>query len=238
MAATFIPALVIKHNNDVYMNTDTLTAGVTMSIPTPGAGGVIDGDFWAEPITDDVVSGFNYIPCAPTDTVAPTSQSFHVFRLVSRFGNDSWYVRGKTTGVDNGSPASVGYIQASQDAECCADVPRVLPTDIPVLAPCQTMCEFDTDSKYFGEFGLPVLTGNLRYYPYGYFNGTLLTAASATGYATKDTLLSFLNSGTWGAIGTWTYATGTGANSLKVTLAGGDGSDVACISIITVNPSA
>lgn len=238
MASTFIPALVIKHNNDVYQDTDNLTAGTIMDIPTPGAGGVIDGDFWAVPITDNVISGFNYIPTSPTSTDAPTAQSFHVFRLVSRLGNDSWYVRGTTTAADGGSPASCGYIQAAADAECCSETPCSLPTDIPVIVPCQVMCEWDANNKYFGEFGLPELTGNLRYYPVGYFNDVLLTAGDATGYATKDTLLSFLNSGAWGAIGTWTYGTGTGANSLKVTQASGAGTDVICVQIITVNPSA
>lgn len=237
MAATFIPALVIKHNNDVYMDASTLTTGVIADIPTPGAGGVIDGDFWAEPITDSVLSGFNFIPCEPTDTTVPTSASFHAFRLVSRFGNDSWYVRGKTTGTDNGSPATYGYIQASADAECCSATPRVLPTDIPFVAPCQTMCQWNANSKYFAIFALPTLTGNLRYYPAGTFNGTQLTAASATGYATAATLLTFLNSGTWANVGTWSYAD-VGNTILQVVESAGAGTDVLCAVIITVNPSA
>lgn len=236
MAATFIPALVIKHNNEVFMNTDTLTAGVTMSIPTPGAGGVIDGDYWAEPITDNVVSGFNFIPCAPTDTDAPTSQSFHVFRLISRFGNDSWYVRGKTTGTDNGSPATYGYIQVAQDAECCSDTPRLLPTDTPFIAPCQTMCEFDADGKYFAIFALPILTSNYRYYPAATFNGVQLTAGTSTGYATKSDLLTFLTTN-WSSVGTWAYAD-TDQTILKVTQTAGSGTDVICGIFITVNPSA
>jgi len=239
MAASFISALVIKHNLDVYMNTDSLTAGVTQPIPTIGAGGVPDGDFWAVPITDGIVDGFNFIPLdANNQNTPPTAQSFRVFRLVERLGNDSWYVRGTTTAATSGSPSSCGYIQASNDAECCAASPCELPTDIPVFAACQTMCEWDSNSKYFAEFGLPVLTGNLRYYPVGYFNNVLLTAGSATGYTTKDTLLTFLNSGTWGAIGTWTYGTGTGANSLKVTQTDGPGTDVVCARVTTVNPSA
>lgn len=237
MAATFIPALVIKHNNDVYMNTDTLTAGTIMDIPTPGGGGFPEGDYWAEPITDGVVSGYNFIPCAPTDTIAPTSQSFHVFRLANRFGYDSWYVRGKTTGTDDGSPASHGYIEAAADAECCSATPRVLPTDTPVIAPCQTLCEFDTNGKYFGIYPLPTIVSNYRYFPYGYYNGTLLTAGTATGYATPAALLTFLNSGTWGAIGTWAYAD-AGQTTLKVTQSAGIGTDELCIAVITVNPSA
>ncbi len=238
MGATSIPALVIKHNNDVFENTDTLTAGVIMDIPTQGAGAIVDGDFWAVPITDGVVSGFNFIPTSAVDTNAPTSQSFHVFRLASRFGNDSWYVRGTTTSAASGSPSECGYIQAAADAECCSATPCSLPTDIPVLAPCQTMCEFDSNGKYFAQFALPTLTGNLRYFPYGYFNGTLGDAGSATGYVSPTTLLSFLNSGSWGAIGTWTYADSPTNTILKVTQSAGAGSDTICLVVTTVNPSA
>lgn len=238
MAATFISALVIKHNNDVYLNTTTLAVGTIMPIPTPGAGAVVDGDFWAVPINDNVVAGFNYIPCAATDTTPPTVQSFHVFKLTNRFGNDSWIVRGLTTGAATGSPSSAGYIQCAADAECCVASPRNLPTDYPVQAPCQLMCNWDANSLYFAEFGLPILTSNLRYYPYGYFNNVLLTSASSVGYTNKTTLLAFLNSGAWGALGTWSVGTGTGANSLKLTQAAGAGTDVICVQIVLVNPSA
>ena len=97
MAATFISALVIKHNNDVYL-TDDLVVGVTMPIPTPGNGAVLDGDYWAVPITDNgIVTGFDFEPTTATDTTPPTPQSFHVVRVTNRFGNDVWYLRGTTT---------------------------------------------------------------------------------------------------------------------------------------------
>lgn len=234
MSATFIPALVIKHNNDVYLTPD-LVVGVTQSIPTPGSGGVPDGDFWAVPITDyGVVTGFNYKPTSPTSTDAPTDQSFHVFRLTTRLGNDVWYVRGTTTTNTSASPDEPGYIEASQDAECCEADPVTLPTDVPDLAGCQEMCEFDADGNYFAVFQLPQLTGTTpRYFPYGSFNGTALTAASATGYATSDTLLTFLNA-SWSNVGTWTFANGV----LKVTQTDGPGTDVLCVNIIAINPSA
>lgn len=239
MAASFISALVIKHNLDVYMNTGSLTAGVTMPIPTIGAGGVPDGDFWATPITDNIVDGFNFYPLdANNQNTAPTAQSFRVFRLVERLGNDSWYVRGTTTSATSGSPASCGYIQASNDAECCAVSPCHLPTDIPVFAPCQTMCEWNANNLYFAEFALPVLTANFRYYPYGYFNNVLLPAGVSTGYATKTALLAFLNSGTWGTIGTWSFDATVNANSIGVVQSAGPGTDVVCVNFITVNPSA
>lgn len=237
MSATFIPALVIKHNNDVYLTPD-LVVGNTMSIPTPGSGAVIDGDYWAQPITDAIVSGFNFIPTSPDSEDAPTPQSFHVFRLVNRFGNDVWYVVGRTT-FDGAaqSPVSTefGYIQAAQDAECCSDDPRTLPTDTPLLAPCQLMCEYNADNQYFAVFALPTLTGNLRYYPYGYFNGVALPSLTPTGYATAGALVSALNgNGTWNDVGTWVD---TGNGIIQVNQTNGSGEDVVCIVVTTVNPS-
>lgn len=236
MSATFIPALVIKHNNEVFVNPSTLVVGVIQAIPTPSDGVTIDGDYWAVPITDNVVSGINYIPCAPTDVNAPTPQSFHVFRIVARKGNDSWYVRGKTTGTDNGSPATNGYIEASADAECCSATPRVLPTDIPFIAPCQKLCQWNANSQYTAVIGLPTLTSNLRYYPAATFNGVQMTAATPLGYSTPAALLTFMNSGTWASIGTWTLDS---TNSiLTATQTAGPGTDVLCMLIVTVNPSA
>lgn len=235
MSATFIPALVIKHNNDVYLTPD-LVVGVTMSIPTPGSGGVIDGDFWAVPINNyGIVSGFNFEPTTPNSTDAPSDQSFHVFRLISRFGNDVWYVRGSSTSNDDASsPTNFGYIEASQDAECCSETPRALPTDIPDLAPCQEMCEWDADQSYFAVFQLPALTGTTpNFYAYGSFNGVPLTALSSTGYASPGALVTALNTN-WSSVGTWAYTNGV----LKVTQTDGPGTDVLCVNIIAINPSA
>lgn len=236
MAATFIPALVIKHNNDVYLTPD-LVVGVTMAIPTPGAGGVIDGDYWAVPIDDNIMSGWDFVPTTPTSTTPPTANSFHVFRLTNRFGYDVWYVRGTTT-LDGASPALPGYIQASQDAECCEETPRTLPMTTPRQTACQLMCEWNADGLYFAMFSLPSLTGATpKYFPYGWFNGVALDAASAAGYATKSALLSFLNSGSWVTVGTWSYVDAD-QTVLQVVQADGPGTDTLCASIIAYTQSA
>ena len=225
MAATFIPALVIKHNNDVYLNAD-LEVGVTMSIPTPGSGAVIDGDYWAVPISDyGIVTGFNFdLPADPTSTDPPTPQSFHVFRLVNRFGNDVWYVRGTTT-TDGESPANPGYIQAAQDAECCSEDPAELPTDVPQMLPCQTACETNADGDYFFLLALPTDAGT--YTANGYMNGETLTTATGTNAAT---LASSLNS-LWDGVGsptvvvTWTVANDT---TILGVITDGSGYDTLC----------
>lgn len=227
MAATFIPALVIKHNNDVYLNAD-LEVGVIQTIPTPGAGGVPDGDYWAVPITNfGIVTGFNFTPTTPDSTDEPTLQSFHVFRLITRFGNDVWYVRGATTGDGSGSPANNGYIEASQDAECCDETPRVLPTDVPVLLPCQEACDWDEDENYFFVLGLPTDAGT--YTATGYLNGEALTSATGANAAALETSLNSLwtNQGSPQIAITWTVSNGIA----KGVITDGNGDDVLCAKI-------
>ena len=181
MAATYISALVIKHGNETFLDTDLVNFGLIMSIPTPGAGGQLDGDYWAVPITDGVVSGFNYVPADPTDAVGPTPQSFHVFRLITNPGtaNDKWYVRGTT----------LQYIASAAAAECC-DTPVAMPTDIPELAPTQLLCELNASNRTFAVFGVPTIPSGGRIYAYGDFNGTKLPNLSTFGYATVSLRLS------------------------------------------------
>ena len=228
MAATYIPALVIKHNNDVYLTPD-LVVGVTMSIPTPGAGGVIDGDYWAVPISNyGVVTGFNFVPTTPDSTDAPTLQSFHVFRLTNRFGNDAWYARGSST-TDGESPANPGYIQASQDAECCAENPDELPTDVPDMLPCQVACELNADGNYFFVIALPTDIGT--YTGNGYLNGEVL--AQITG-ATPAAIQTALNSN-WNNQGSPNVAiTWTVTNNIAMgVITDGTGEDTLCANIVS-----
>lgn len=229
MASTFIPAIVIKHNNDVYLTPD-LVVGVSMPIPTPGAGGVIDGDYWAVPITNyGVVTGFNFVPTTPDNTDEPTPQSFHVFRLISRFGNDVFYVLGTTT-LDGSSPALDGYIQAAQDAECCAETPATLPTTLPTLFPCQEACEWNADDNYFFIVGIPTDAGS--YTANGYLNGeTLPTASGATPAALVSSMNSlWTNQGSPQIAITWTLPNEGVAMGV---ITDGNGDDVLCANVVS-----
>lgn len=229
MSATFIPALVIKHNNDVYL-TPELVVGVTMAIPTPGAGGVIDGDYWAVPITDNgIVTGFNFEPTTPDSTEIPTEQSFHVFRLISRFGNDVWYVRGSTT-FDGESPANPGYIQAAQDAECCEADPRTLPTDVPELFGCQTACEFDANNNYFFVLQTPSLAAGQGYVANGYLDGVALPEVTGATVGALETALD----ANWTNVGSPAIAIAwqvTASGVIVGTITDGDGTNVLCAKV-------
>lgn len=239
MGAAFFSATIIKHNNTTFVDEDGVV-GRTGLIPTPGAGGAPHGDFWAVPITDYGVwsHAFNYEPCAPGDETPPQLDAFHVFRLVNEnglAGKDIWMVRGRTTIAGTGSPAEYGYAQVAADYECCDATPSALPTSIPTINACQTLCEYNEDSLYFAIWQLPALSGNLRYLAYGRFNGVALSSLTATGY-TSGALLATAMTSAWGATvgGTFTFAN----NALRLIQTAGDGDDVICVTIGTVNPSA
>jgi hypothetical protein len=242
--ASYITTLVIQKNVSVFIAEDGISAeksgsaevatglGVSMEVPCPDStsGGVIDGDFWAVPVNEGLTAGFNYVPYNNVGSPsAPTPASFAVVRISSRFSADVWYVLG--TAAD--------YIASC--AVCCSDSPVPMPdaADLPLQPGCQTLCQFNngTDKQYFGILGLPALTGNKRYFPYGYFNGVALPAASTSGYVSTTTLLTFLNTAVtgWAAVGVWTVS--SDHLSLIVTQTDGPGTDVLCAAVAAINPS-
>lgn len=225
MAATYISGLVIKHGNETFLDTNLVDFGLIMSIPTPGAGGQIDGDYWAVPITEGVVSGFDYVPKAPNAAIPPTPQSFAVFRLITNPGtaNDKWWVRGTT----------LQYIASAAAAECC-DTPIPLPTDTPELAPTQLLCERNGAGQTFAVFGIPTPPSGGRYYAYAYFNNVALTDLSMSGYATPALLVAAMQS-VWGGPtgGTFTLANGV----INFVQTNGDGDDVIAINVFTAATS-
>lgn len=254
---TYITAIVIQTNNKVFIGAVSAEKipgspgeyatglGVSMEIPCPdtSSGGRIDGDFWAVPVNEGTPAGFNYVPYNPADPDAfpPTPESFAVVKISSNNSSDYYYVLG----------TSVQYI-ASCNA-CCGTTPVPMP-GIFSLAPqpgCQTMCQWNngTSQQYFGVFGLPALTLNKRYYPYGAFNGITLPLANSVGYVSTTTLLAFLNtattvstvngvttySGGWGIVGTWTAS--VDGLTLTVTQNPGPGTDQICAAVAAINPS-
>lgn len=239
--SSYVSALVIQYNNDPFVDDVSLTKsagnifpsgiGKTMAIPCPDStgGGIIDGDYWATPVNEGIVSGFTFTPYNVAEVVStkPDVQSFAVVRISTRYSRDVYYVLGTST----------QYLASC--SVCCADSPILMPVanDITDQAPCFTICQTDADGNYFLSLGLPSLTPGVgRYYPYGYFNDVALPTASATGYVNTDTLLTFLNTAVtgWAAVGTWTVSNG----SLIVTQTSGPGTDVLCAAVVDINPSA
>lgn len=184
----YITALVLQHNNDQFIN-GGIAPGVLQLIPTPNSGGYVFADYWAVPVTDGVVSSWQWVVTTPDDATPPDPQAVHAVRIQSSQTRDDWYVYGIST----------RYQQASESAECCDSPGYDMLTDIPDFMPCQSLCA-NSDGNQFGVVGLPSPdTGT--YTANGYYNGTALPEITG---ATAAALVTNLNgNGSWAAIGTW-----------------------------------
>lgn len=202
----YITALVLQHNNDQFIN-GGVDPGTLQLIPTPNSGGYVSGDFWAVPVTDGVVSSWQWVVTSPDSTDKPDPQAVHAVRIQSTNTRDDWYVYGIST----------RYIQASESAECCDSPGYDMLINIPDFVPCQALCA-NSDGNQFGAFGLPAPDGG-TYTANGYYNGTALPQVTG---ATAAALVTALNlNGSWNAIGTWS----TTADSLTLLVVGGAVSD-------------
>lgn len=185
---SYISALILQHNNDQFIN-GGIAPGTIKLIPTPLNGGYVFGDYWAVPLTDGIVSSWQFVPCSPGDLQKPDPQAVHAVRINSTVISDTWYALGNST----------EYIDASKDAECCQSPGLAMPSSIANIAACQSLCAND-DGNQFGIFGLPAPdTGT--YTANGYYNSVALPQVTA---ATPALLVTALNgNASWNAIGTW-----------------------------------
>lgn len=215
---SYITALVIQQDSNVFIDSATGVVGQTMLIPCPSSGGQVDSDYYAIPVTGFGIigTGFKYLPTTPGDVSKPDAQAFHVVRIIKNDQSTCWYAVGNST----------QYIQASEDVECCTSPPLAMPTSasLPVFAGCETICNQNDAGLYFAVFAAPTPdTGT--YSAKGYYNDVSLPTVTG---ATVAALVTALNSnGSWSAIGTWTNPSGA---TLVVTQAAGDGTDVLCAS--------
>lgn len=224
MANSNVPALIIQKNYEV--NLDNGTPGLAGTVPTIGAGAVIDGDYWAVPVTGGgVVTGFNYEATTPGSTDAPDPQAFHVVRISQNNASDFWYIAG----------TSDEYLGDQNAAECCDDAHvRELPSSEDLIFGCQILCTTDANGDYVGVLGAPTIPlGGYKFVANGLFNGSALIQLNA---ATTTALLTQLNSN-WGAVGTWTKQEASPADGIAtfvVTQSAGSGEDVLCAQIRAV----
>jgi len=202
----YITALVLQHDNDQFIN-GGINPGVLQLIPTPLSGGYVFADYWAVPVTDGIVSSWQYIPTTPNALTKPDPQAVHVVRINSNNVADTWWVFGNST----------EYNFASRDAECCTSPGLAMPTTIANIAPCQALCAND-DGNQFGAFGLPSPDGG-TYVANGTYNGTALP--QVTGATAAALVIALQANASWGAIGTWAKT----ADNLTLTVTGAAVSD-------------
>ncbi len=229
--ATVITALVLDKQDIQYVNNEQ-SVGSIQSVPTPDGGAVVDGDVWAIPVNDGVYAGWQFLPYNPSnaeENTAPDAFSVRCTKLSSSVSSDWWIVLG----------TSAAYVVAAAGGTALPIVwPSLIHTS-DLLPVCQTIANQDQAGNYVASIGLPTIAGGTTYYPFGWLtrNGvtTALTTASSSGYSTSAALLSFLNSGTWANVGTWTKT----SDDLTViaTQTAGSGTDIFCGGIIAITPS-
>lgn len=222
---SFIPALIVQQDHTVNITDGVI--GLSGLIPTPNSGGQVDSDYWAVPVTGFGIgpSGFNYIPTNPGSTDAPDAQAFHVVRIIKDNQSTDWYAVGTST----------QYLLASDEAECCgtSSPAPVMPTTAPLVAPCQVLCTQNSTSGLFqGNIGIPTLPAGEKFYAFGYFNGTALTALSISGYTTAALLLTAISTN-WAATVGGTFTKTSDNLTLLLTQTDGPGTDVWCALIYT-----
>ena len=227
--ATSITALVVQKGGSEFINSAT-SVGLSTQIPVPTSGGSIDADYWAIPINDGQYTSWNfqpYNPANPAESVAPTVDSFAVFRLSCTNSSDWWYVIG----------TSAQYITAANGG-------TALPTAFPYvintkakLSVCATLSsENPTSGLYETTIGVPTLGASEKYYAFGNFNGVALAALSTAGYTTTALLLTAMNTN-WGTACGGTFTKTSDDLTFILTQSAGDGNDIFCGRIIGINPS-
>lgn len=202
----YIPALVLQYNNDQYIN-GGVSPGTIKLIPTASQGGYVVEDVWAVPLTDGIVSSWQWVTTSPDSTDKPSASSVHAVKINSYNTSDSWIVLGTST----------FWMQASADADCCYSPSFDMPTTISDIAACQALCAND-DGNQFGVFGLPSPDGG-TYTANGIYNDTALPEVTG---ATAAALVTALNlDASWFAIGTWAKT----VDNLTLTVTGAAVSD-------------
>jgi hypothetical protein len=142
-----------------------------------------DAEYWAVPVKDSgIFTRLDWITLNGNPT-QPTYDSFVCFRIYDKLTGYPIWVLG--TFADYKTSCAV----------CCGVTPIPMPTETPLIAPCQNLCEIQNSAgQYQAIFALPTLSAGQSYNPYGAYNNNPFPYASAAGYANTTTLLAFLNS--------------------------------------------
>lgn len=227
ISTVLVPALVIQQNNTILGREGNTIYGQILNIPCRNDFIDDTSNYWFVPAKDE--GAFTTIVPVPArgdyEITPPTFDSIQGFRVRDKISRHDWWAYGTWQDFI----ASCGT--------CCGDAAIPMPgTDgnfIWQIAPCSQICEpINEDGDFVSYWGLPTLGVGQTYFPYGGYNNTELPAASASGYPDVTSLLTFLNAN-------WTQLVWTASvDNLTLIGTGGDLNDVACVSVIAIEPSA
>jgi hypothetical protein len=222
IATILIPCYVVRLNNQIFMQGDTIV-GQILEVPCRN---VLIGEvpYWAVPVKDSgIFTTLDFILATGDNVNPPTFDSFLTTVIRDKLSGNNWWVYGTET----------DFITS---CSTCCDSPSIpMPgtsgTFVIRVQPCQDICVVDAQGDYQTVWGLPSLGAGQSYFPFGSYNNAPLFPGAGNGYSTVSALLAFLNS-KWTPF-VWTAS----ADNLTLFATGGALGDSLCVTIIALTPS-
>lgn len=228
IATVLVRVPVIQLNNTIYIEDGQLVPQ-TLNVPCREA--FIDLPYyWAVPIKDSGI--FTTLEMIPkTDQWGnaidqPSYDSFTVQRVRDKESRYTWWVI-----IDDSTSPPADFTDVC--ATCCGEEAVTLSGDVPLIVPCQTLCETSpyADGEFEAVFGAPALTGGQTYKANGAYNNVALPQITG---ATLAALVIQMNAN-WDTPSGSPSATFVWSNvGLVVFAIGGFENDSLCVLIETV----
>ncbi len=223
IGTVYIPAPVIQLKNTQFIE-DGLLVPQILEVPCRNVH--IDlGRYWATPTKDNGIFTGLWMQPAYTETgvaiPAPTFDSFQVLRIRDELSDYTWWIL-----------ATLTQYTAACNTCCGAEFTPITYT-VPVIAPCQTVCDSQNgDGDYYATFAAPVLGAGESYVVNGSYDNEDVGEFTST---SLDDLISDLNAN-FTSIGSpsvniiWTRS----GTTIIGTIQDGEGADSSiCLSIFT-----
>lgn len=229
IGTVLIPAPVVQLKNTQFIENGVI---VPQLLEVPCRNVHVDvGQYWAIPTKDNgIFTGLWYQPATTITGEAisqPTFDSFQVLRIRDKsYPSDyTWWII-----------STLAQYTAACNT-CCGETMTPIPFTVPVIAPCQNVCDAtDSDGNYYAVFAAPDLGAGEEYNVNGSLNNEEVPAFDAT---SLDDLISELNSNFDGSGSSpaieivWTRD----GNTIIGTIQDGLGENTSICLVITADPT-
>lgn len=223
IATVLVKVPVIQQNNTLYLQDGQLVPQI-LNVPCRDVF-VDTPDYWAVPVKDSgVFTTLQFIP--KTDAYGngvdqPTFDSFTVTRVRDKDSRNTWWVV-----VDADASPPVGFMDVC--TTCCGESAVTLSGDVPLIAPCQEICDsVDEEGNFISIFGAPSLAEGESYMAHGSYNNEDL------GQITGGDMAAFIMNlnGGWGTLGSPGVTFVWSNTGTTITATGGNENDSLCVLI-------
>jgi len=177
-----IPAPVVQLKDNQFLEDGVILPQI---LEVPCIQAHIDvGQYWAIPTKGEgIFTGWWYQPATTPNGTAiskPTFDSFSVLRIRDKLNDYTWWILATVT----------SYTAACNT--CCGAAFTPITYSVPVISPCQLICEaINDDGNYYVIFAAPALGAGQTYTVHGSFDNIALS--TGTGIASLDALVTYLN---------------------------------------------